>query len=362
MELFTRPAAVIPAYPLRNLGDPDRFLFLDIETTGLSPASAQIYLIGALTHTEPMGWVLRQWFADSLSAEEEMLRSFFEFAAPYRTLVHYNGDSFDIPFLIRCAGQYGIERPFGGASSLDLYRAVRPFRKVLGSGRLNQKSMERLLGIERMDRMNGGELIEVYNTWLRTRETALKQQFLLHNEEDVTNLLTLLSLLSYRDFFLGDFTLKSASAENAALTARFESRTRIPAASGGTFGGVRLDAEENTLQLIVPLFTGTLFHFFENYRDYYYLPLENRAIHKSLAEFVDKSAKERATARNACVPKEGTFLPLAGSAPEGVPVFQAEFRGAVKYAELSGDLLTARFLLPYLYEVLRLAGLRGQLP
>lgn len=358
MELFTRPAAVIPEYPLRNLGDPDRFLFMDIETTGLSPASSQIYLIGALTHSEPMGWVLRQWFADSLTAEEEMLRSFFDFASPYQILVHYNGDNFDLPFLIRCAGQYGIEHPFAGASSLDLYRVIRPYRKVLGDGRLNQKSMERFLGITRMDRMNGGELIEVYNTWLRTRETALKQQFLLHNEEDVTNLLTLLSLLSYRDFFHGDFTLTQGAADETSLSIRLESRSRIPAPAAGTLGGIRLEAEETTLHLTVPLFCGTLFHFFENYRDYYYLPQEGKVIHRSLAEFVDRSAKERATARNACVSKKGTFLPLIGAPPDGVPVFQKEYRGAEKYVEVTGSLLTDRFLISYAEAFLRREGLR----
>ena len=76
MKEFTRPEAVSLSYPLRSLGDPDDFLFLDIETTGLTPETAQIYLIGALSHTEDTGWTLRQWFADSLSSEEEILRAF----------------------------------------------------------------------------------------------------------------------------------------------------------------------------------------------------------------------------------------------------------------------------------------------
>ena len=81
MKEFTRPEAVILSYPLRSRGDPDDFLFLDIETTGLTPETAQIYLIGALSHTEDTGWTLRQWFADSLSSEEEILRAFFSFAS-----------------------------------------------------------------------------------------------------------------------------------------------------------------------------------------------------------------------------------------------------------------------------------------
>ena len=64
MQIFEKPEAVIVSYPFRSLGDPDQFLFFDIETTGLGAGNAQVYLIGALTHSADAGWVLRQWFAD----------------------------------------------------------------------------------------------------------------------------------------------------------------------------------------------------------------------------------------------------------------------------------------------------------
>ena len=80
-------------------------LFFDIETTGLSPSSAQIYLIGALCFPKKGPAVLRQWFAASLFEEQELLRSFFAFAAPFRTLVHFNGQRFDLPFLSACSAQ-----------------------------------------------------------------------------------------------------------------------------------------------------------------------------------------------------------------------------------------------------------------
>ena len=45
--------------PLKDL------VFLDIETTGLTPATSSIYLIGAVYHQQ-MEWHIRQWFSDSL--------------------------------------------------------------------------------------------------------------------------------------------------------------------------------------------------------------------------------------------------------------------------------------------------------
>ena len=125
MKEFTRPEAVILSYPLRSLGDPDDFLFLDIETTGLTPETAQIYLIGTLSHTEDTGWTLRQWFADSLSSEEEILRAFFAFASPFKTLVHYNGDGFDLPFLKAVRKEVHVPViASGGCGSLEHFHEV----------------------------------------------------------------------------------------------------------------------------------------------------------------------------------------------------------------------------------------------
>lgn len=338
MKEFTRPEAVILSYPLRSLGDPDDFLFLDIETTGLTPETAQIYLIGALSHTEDTGWTLRQWFADSLSSEEEILRAFFSFASSFKILVHYNGDGFDLPFLMRCAAQYGIPHPFEGMQSLDLYRAARPYRKVFGTGRINQKSMEQFLGLSRADRFSGGELITVYQNYLNSGGTALLQQLLLHNEEDVTGLPVLLSLLSYRDFFLGGFSEAEAEEESSENDASFRIRMKgscyLPVPVSFRWDTFSLEAEDDRLVVSLPLFQGQLLYFYENYKDYYCLPEEGRVIHKSVAEFVDRSAKVRATARTAFVRKEGTFVRVTGTAPGGLKLFRPSYESREKWTDL----------------------------
>lgn len=362
MQLFQKPEAVITDYPIRKLGSPKELLFLDIETTGLSPSNAQIYLIGALSYTENSGWVLHQWFADSLSAEEEMLRSFFDFARSFRTLIHYNGDSFDLPFLLRCSAQYGIPAPFSEMNSLDLYRAIRPYRKIFGTERMNQKRMEQFLGAERADRYSGAELISVYEEWLGTGEHALQQRLLLHNEEDVSSLPQLLSLLSYRDLFSGTFFDISASLETDSVCFSCRSESFVPVAISCEFPFFKLSAETDRLTLTVPVFSGTLSHFFENYRDYYYLPLENRVIHRSLAEFVDRSAKVRASAQNACIAKSSRFIPLFGNAPNEQKLFREDLRSARRYLDLEETTLTeenSTFLLSYLCAALSEAGLRS---
>ena len=80
---------------LRN-GD----VFFDIETTGLSWRTSHLYLIGALFFDPAAdAFTLRQWFLDRPTEEKEMLVSFFTFLSDVKQLVHFNGTTFDLPYL-----------------------------------------------------------------------------------------------------------------------------------------------------------------------------------------------------------------------------------------------------------------------
>ena len=48
------------------LGDTESILFFDIETTGLSPKNASIYLIGA-AFLQDKKWTLQQWYAKNMA-------------------------------------------------------------------------------------------------------------------------------------------------------------------------------------------------------------------------------------------------------------------------------------------------------
>ena len=86
------------AYPLDHIGSPEKLLFFDIETTGFSAAGSSLYLIGAASVTGGT-WHLTQWFADRADGEVEVLQAFFSRLSSFDTLVHFNGDTFDIPYL-----------------------------------------------------------------------------------------------------------------------------------------------------------------------------------------------------------------------------------------------------------------------
>lgn len=359
MRLFTKPVSVRLDYPLEKRTAINDVLFLDIETTGLSPSGSQIYMIGALSYEVGQGWMLRQWFSETLSSEAEMLKAFFSFASHYSTLVHYNGESFDLPFMRRCALQYGMTAPFDGKKNLDLYRIIRKFRTLFPTERMNQKSMEQFLSAERKDAFTGAELISVYHKWMLSRSEDDAEKLRLHNEEDVKNLPSLLSLLTYQDFFAGDFHFFDAKMRDGKLTLLYQNETRVPKPVSRLFSSYFLEIEDNLLSLTVSVFRGSLLYFFKNYRDYYYLPMENRAIHRSVATFVDPSAKTKATAETAYVVKEGDFIP----APSHFTVsgthfcFQKTYRETARYLEWIPECMADKgFLSAYLKAVLKESG------
>ena len=324
-----------------------RALYFDIETTGLSAQSSYVYLIGC-AYEEEGTYYLTQWMCTEPAEEKELLRLFFEKAMEYDLLLHYNGTGFDLPFLEKKAKRHCLAYPLSDLESLDLYAVVRRLKNYLPTEDLKLKSMEQFFGFTRTDTFSGGELIEVYAQFLglyrlneltnhsKEREvTALGHVLLLHNAEDIKNLpsLTVLLFLQNLSKELHTEHLQSASAitynEIPAFSEPDKLSTPIPAVLEVTYVLpftlpqhceflLAFDNKEISLQLhtdgtvtlLLPVFTGELKYFYPNPADYYYLPLEDCAMHKSVASFVEKEYRKKATAATCYTKKTGVFLPL----------------------------------------------------
>ena len=87
------------------------------------------------------------------------------------------------------------------------------------------------------------------------------------------------------------------------------------------------------MNLAVTLYDGELKYFFVDYKNYYYLPAEDCAIHKSVGTYVDRSARKQATARTCYQKKKGCFVPQPS--PVFTPLFYHEYKGQA-YGELPG--------------------------
>ncbi len=152
--------------------DKKEILFLDIETTGLSPRDSALYMVG-FAFFDGVRWQVKQLLAENASQEEALLSAFSDLSRAYKVIVHYNGDRFDIPFLQARYELHKLSDPFASMKSLDLYRKVKAYKKQLGLPDCKQKTIESFLGIERNDLYDGGRLIQCYEEYSRPGEPEL---------------------------------------------------------------------------------------------------------------------------------------------------------------------------------------------
>ena len=316
-------------------------LFLDIETTGLSARNAGLYLVGVVYEKDGV-WRYRQWFADSVRDEQDLLKSFSEFAAGYETLVHFNGTTFDLPFLKACAKQYHMELGLEDKKSVDLYSSLRPLKGFLGMNSLKQKAFEERIGIFREDKFSGGELIEVYKNYVKEPSDEAKELLLLHNRDDLLGMLKVAELLRFEKIFGGDFVLKSVDVDEADERVRLQlsigDGLKAPVSveytcacdraneeteleeteSGENESDFELHMEEQNITIDLPEKGGQVKLFFSDYKNYFYLPDEDKAVHKSVGVYVDSHFREKATFETAY---QWVSLDLLKSNPQQMNVF-----------------------------------------
>lgn len=329
-------------YPLERIGKLEELLFFDIETTGFSGDRCQLYLIGC-TYYKNAAWNLIQWFADTKAAEKDLLEAFFAFLKQYKTVVHFNGDGFDIPFLQKRCRHFDLPYSFCDVFSFDIYKKIKPYRNLLGLDSLKQKSIEQFLGISRTDKYNGGQLIEVYKDYLMTHEKGLYDLLILHNEDDLKGMPSILPILNYPDFLEHPLALFDQQIVDESCTDRScrhflklicKSPCSVPVPIKASMPPVCFSMEKDAITFLAELKEGTLKHFYPDYKDYYYLPFEDRAVHKSIGSCVDKNARVKATASNCYTKTTGFFLPQFEEIWE--PVMKQEYKGKMCYAAL-GD-------------------------
>lgn len=173
-------------------------VFLDIETTGLSPMRSFIYLIGLVfIDLKKMTMHITQLIAEDRDEEEEILKLMKERLKGYKTVVTYNGNSFDLPFIAKRSERYGIE-PIA-MDSFDMYEKLRLHKDTLKLDGLKQKNIEKKLGITREDRYNGGECISFYKDYVKNKNQESFDRFLLHNYDDLLYMPATMSILDLLD-------------------------------------------------------------------------------------------------------------------------------------------------------------------
>lgn len=343
-----------PLYPIEQFAPIDKILFIDIETTGLSPKTSFLYLIGCAFYKENTLHTI-QWFADAPSEEADILSAFFAFVKDYSCLMHYNGRQFDLPYLTFKAEKLQIINPLSSLLEVDIFKLIKPIKKLLSMTSLRQKAIEDFLHITRNDQYDGGQLIPVYKEYVKDKSAKRLSLLLLHNEEDLLGMHKLLPILNYlsllettlvfthfEEHTYEDFT--GAQQMELLLFYRFDSSVPCSFSTYRDHLFLSCDAA-GQLSFRIPILKDELKFFYPNYKDYYYLPAEDCCIHKSVAMSVDKKYRCNAK-KDTCYTKYyGCFLPQF--APLISPCFQAEYKTKKYYFEYKQELMTPDTLNDY---------------
>ncbi len=345
MKTYTDDLSLEPiSYPLSQISDPDNILFVDIETTGFSARTASLYEIGCI-YFKAGAPQLIQYFAETPDEEKQILEAFFALCKERSLLIHYNGNTFDIPFMKAKAAQYGLTAPFDRMEGVDIFKRVSPYKKILGLSDCKQKTVEQFLGIQRDDLYNGGQLIEIYRDYCKNPSEEAEKLLILHNKDDMKGMLKLLPVLTYSDIFLQPFRVVKVQANHyvdEAGNARDEVLMKIrfsapfPKPISMRKADCYFSAEGGEGFLKVPLYHEEMKYFYANYKDYYYLPMEDVALHKSVASFVDKNHRRQAKASNCYTRKESLYLPQWDIL--FTPIFKRNYEDSLCFFELTEEM------------------------
>ncbi len=244
----------------------ENVLMFDLETTGLSPRSAFIYIIG-VNFFRDGAWHILQFFNDDGCSEPEMIAAFMDLLKGKKALFHFNGDTFDIPFVrgrlqkIRTTGRDIPDRMYEPLS-VDLLKEIRPFKYALGLPNVRQKTVEQYLGLMREDQYNGGQLIDVYLSYLSSGSLRNRELVLLHNRDDMEGMFHLARLHALTELCSGRFTIGSLSMEQEGNVLRLliplTSEHPLPQPLIVTGYGASLSGEGMDLLLKINILSDTL--------------------------------------------------------------------------------------------------------
>lgn len=335
-------------YPLDRLAPLERVLFLDIETTGFTAKSSYLYLIGCAYFLGGK-WHTIQWMAQAYEQEVDVIRAFFDFARPYRYLIHFNGNNFDLPFITQKCAQHALSCSFDRFQGIDIYRRVAPYKYFLRLPNCKQKTFEQFLEVARKDVFSGSELIGIYHDYIKNPSEFSENALLLHNADDLKGMLEILSMLAYYDLFNQPVKARRVQANSykdvngnrrKELVILFQPETPLPRPVSASAGGCYFRGDGTECSLKIPIFEEELKYFYSNYQDYYYLPTEDVALHKSVAGFVDKAYRLQASAANCYTRKVSSYLPQWDFVFS--PFFKRDYKSRELFFELTDELKKSR--------------------
>lgn len=173
--------------------------FFDIETTGFDKVKNNLILISLGFFMDKNTFFIKQYFAENIEEEREVLYAFKGDLKKFNIWCSYNGKAFDEPFIKRKMEMNNME--FNPPKKhIDLYRSIRPYYKQLGMEGCSLKNVEKFLEIEREDTIDGGKCVELYFEFLSSKNFQIRDKVMIHNFEDVLNLPKIFKLIYHIEY------------------------------------------------------------------------------------------------------------------------------------------------------------------
>jgi len=176
----------------------EELFFFDTETTGLGGGTGNVIFLLGYASVSGEKLILRQHILPHPGAEVPLYQSFLE-SVNYKTLVTYNGKSFDWPqvktrhTLVR---EHVPKLPEFG--HFDIYHAARRLWKHK-LDRIKLTNVEQdVLGVERTDDIPGYLAPMIYFDFIESKQPEGMLGILKHNELDILSLVTLYTHLTFQ--------------------------------------------------------------------------------------------------------------------------------------------------------------------
>ena len=168
-------------------------LFLDTETTGLSGGAGTLAFEIGTGFFDGDFFRIRQYVIRDYSQEREMLEAVIDLVKERRTVITFNGKTFDLPLIESRCIMNGLRFSFSDCPQLDLLHICRRVFK-LRLGRCSLSALEQaVLGSEREDDLPGALVPQRFFDYLHSGEFSLIRDVLRHNFDDVLSMPKLVS-------------------------------------------------------------------------------------------------------------------------------------------------------------------------
>ena len=174
-------------------GTPQRAVFLDLETTGLSGGAGTVAFLVGCGYFDWGAFHVRQFLLTSHGAERALLAAAAELFDGADLIVTYNGKTFDVPVMETRWAFHRMPAPFGELPHFDMvHPARRLWRSRAGGedeGGCRLTTLERVLfNLRRVGDVDGFEIPGRFFQFLRTADPRPLEPVLEHNRLDLVSL------------------------------------------------------------------------------------------------------------------------------------------------------------------------------